>query len=90
LAVKLSKPSREAAMMRFVKFDLPNSRECVYINGSLVRTVRAVSVKNYAQSTVAFDAEHSITIAGTPEETMQKIEVASVDLFHHSARGGST
>jgi len=67
--------------MRFVKFDLPNSHECVYINSPLVRTVRAVSVKNNAQSILAFDVEHSITVAGTPEETVQKLEVASVDLF---------
>ena len=77
-------------MMRFVKFDLPNSRECIYINGSLVRTVRAVSVKNNAQSVLAFDIEHSIAVAGSPEDTVQKLEVASSDLFHPAAPGGST
>ena len=77
-------------MMRFVKFDLPNSRESVYINSSLVRTVRAVSVKNNAQSTIAFDVEHSITVTGAPEETVQKLEVASVDLFYRATPGGST
>ena len=77
-------------MIRFAKFELPNSPECIYINGSLVRTVRAVSVKNNAQSVLAFDVEHSITVAGTPEDTVQKLEVASVDLFHLGAPGGST
>lgn len=76
-------------MMRFVKFDLPGSRECIYVNGSLVRTVRAVSVKNNAQSTLAFDPEHSITVAGTPEESVQKLEVASVDFLPRDALGGS-
>jgi hypothetical protein len=73
--------------MRFVKFDLPNSHECVYINGPLVRTVRAVSVKNNAQSVLAFDVEHSITVTGAPEETVRKLEVASVDLFQRPASG---
>lgn len=41
-------------MLRFVKFTLPNSSNFIYINGSLVRTVRAVSVKNYSQSLLAF------------------------------------
>jgi hypothetical protein len=77
-------------MMRFVKFDLPNSREAIYVNGSLVRTIRPASVKNNAQSTLAFDTEHSITVAGTPEETVQKLEVASVDLFHPAPPGGPT
>jgi hypothetical protein len=77
-------------MVRFVKFDLPNSRECIYINGSLVRTVRAVSAKNNAQSTLAFDTEHSITVAGTAEETAQKLEVASVNFLHAAAPGRST
>ena len=77
-------------MMRFVKFDLPNSREAIYVNGSLVRTIRPASVKNNAQSTLAFDTEHSITVAGTPEETVQKLEVASVDLFHATPPGGPT
>ena len=75
-------------MMRFVRFELPNSREAIYVNGSLVRTIRPASVKNNAQSTLAFDAEHSITVAGTPEETVQKLEVASVDLFHSTPPGG--
>ena len=77
-------------MMRFVRFELPNSREAIYVNGSLVRTIRPASVKNNAQSTLAFDTEHSITVAGTPEETVQKLEVASVDLFHPTPPGGPT
>jgi len=77
--------------MRFVKFTMPGSpAESIYINGSLVRTVRAVSLKNSAQSVLTFDVEHLITVAGTPEETVQKLEVASVDFLHPAAPDGSS
>lgn len=57
---------------RFVKFVLTPSNIPIYINRSMVRTVRVTS--DPVHSALGFDKDHIITVDGTPEDVVQQLE----------------
>ena len=59
--------------IRFAKFEVPNSHLPIYINRSMVRTVRAASSTS-KNTVLTYDSEHTSTVVGSPDEIVQRLE----------------